>query len=305
MLLALLIVSGGAQAFTCQTPTSVLGWLGGNANVDVVVQTDRITGKNQIVDLNQINCKNDSTIGNWIDILSIEDNGLVLNPALFNGLSAGVTISGKDYISPVPKTEIFRLLNQDRSRIPAIVFFQLSALGRELHINKGDYIGKITLTQENNSSSQTANYTWTFYAANEVDINPANCNIQSGNVLNIDFGQIERGEIVTSGTSLQTVTKNLTLVCNTNNPVDFEMGFITTPASWNSDAIATSNPNLGIITQWNGVTLTNGDTQQIQVVNGNLSIPLSFTPVHSSSVSTDKITTGAFNASATLVITKY
>lgn len=56
--------------------------------------------------------------------------------------------------------------------------------------------------------------------------------------------------------------------------------------------------------RWNGNIVTNGNTQQLSVVNGSISVPLSFTPVKPTSVSYEDIKTGAFNASATLIITQ-
>lgn len=78
----------------------------------------------------------------------------------------------------------------------------------------------------------------------------------------------------------------------------------TTPTAWNNNAIRTSNNNVGVVMRWGGNIVTNGNTQKISVLNGSISVPLSFTPVKPTAVSYEDITTGAFNASATLIITQ-
>jgi len=51
--------------------------------------------------------------------------------------------------------------------------------------------------------------------------------------------------------------------------------------------------------------MSNGDSQKLEVVNGSKTIPLSFTPVKPASIGYEKMSTGDFNASATLILTQY
>jgi minor fimbrial subunit len=69
--------------------------------------------------------------------------------------------------------------------------------------------------------------------------------------------------------------------------------------------IKTSNDNLGIEMRWNGAAVSDGVSQKLSVMNGSATVPLSFTPVKPPSLSFNDIATGAFTASATMILTQY
>ena len=154
MLLALLMLSSGAHAYSCDSSGGTLGWAGGDANVPITVDHNLNPGKNIIIDLSkQVVCKNDSTNVNWIDYMSLAANGLEMSPQFFSGLNTGVTImtTGRDYLSPVPEIQNILTLNaQNSAWIPVQIYFELSSLSRGIHINQGDYLGRVKFTQSNN-----------------------------------------------------------------------------------------------------------------------------------------------------------
>ncbi len=127
------------------------------------------------------------------------------------------------------------------------------------------------------------------------------CDVNSGRDISVSFGEIERTDIGTSAGGKNTVQKSFTLSCDDAAIHDFSVQMRSTPASWNGDAIQTSNKDVGVITQWNGATFTNGFSKNLSVWGSTL-ITLSFTPVHRANWSTDNISTGNFTASATLIV---
>lgn len=130
------------------------------------------------------------------------------------------------------------------------------------------------------------------------------CTINNGSNINVSFGQIDRSDILESGPTKNTLTKPFTISCTGDDSVDFSIALNSTPASWNSKAIQSSNTNVGVITTWNSTDFTNGTTQNLTVTNGTASANLSFTPVRPANVSSDNISTGDFTASATLIVTQ-
>lgn len=301
LLIMLLALHRSVFAYTCDS----IGWDGGDARINVAINPDVSAGKNLIVDLSQfITCKNDSYDASWVDNMLIEYNGLELNAAVFPGLKAGMSVSGTDYLAPVPQIPVLELGSQESQSVPVVIFFEMASLGQALHIHTGDYLGYIKFIQENNKDGKKHRYTWSFYASNDVDVDTSVCNLQSGDSLDVALGQIERGDMVSNGTSAQTVTKNVVISCDGTGPVNFEAKMSAVPASWDNNAIKTSNVNVGVETRWDGSIITNGNTRTFSVTNGSIMIPLSFTPVRPSTVTPDQVSTGTFSASATLIITQ-
>lgn len=123
--------------------------------------------------------------------------------------------------------------------------------------------------------------------------------------MNVEFGLLDRKEIPVSGNSPGlTVDKTLTIECTSDEKQYFNVKMSSTPAVWNSDAIQTSNEDVGAIVNWDdGSVLTNGDVKRVEV-NGSSEFKLSFTPVRPNDVSGEDIETGAFNASAVLMVSQ-
>lgn len=297
----LLLQSMTASAYECAS----IDWQGGNADISVNISSDVSTGKNRIVDLApQITCKNTAGQGGWIDTMWLANDGVKLNSSIFKNLKYGVTISGTDHLAPVSETKIFDLDDGESRQLPVVLYFELTSLGEEIHIKAGDNLGSIRFVQTNNHGDRR-DYTWTFFAANDADINTSTCSVLSGSTFNVNLGQIERGDIVSGGTSSQTIVKNFNIICDAAHAVDFDVKMSLVSPSWNNKAIKTSNDNLGVEMLWNGQAVSNGASQRLSVTNGSATVPLSFTPVKPASLSFEDVSTGAFTASATLILTQY
>lgn len=297
----LLLQSMAASAYECDS----IGWDGGDANISMIIGTDLSTGKNRIIDMaSTVTCKNTAGQGGWIDTMWLGNDGVKLNSKIFKNIKYGVTISGNDHPAPVSETKIFDLANGESRQLPVVVYFELTSLGEEININAGDEIGSLRFVQTNNHGDR-ARYTWTLFAANDINVNTSTCKLLSGSTFNVDLGQVERGDIVSGGTSSQTINKDLNIVCDAAHAVDFDVRMSLVSPAWNNKAIKTSNDNLGVEMRWNGTAVSDGVSQKLSVTNGSATVPLSFTPVKPSSLSSDNIATGAFTASATMILTQY
>ncbi|MEZ2603596.1 fimbrial protein [Kluyvera intermedia] len=300
-LVVLLLQSMTASAYECAS----IDWHGGNANININISSDVNTGKNRIVDLApQITCKNTAGQGGWTDTMWLGSDGVKLNSSIFKNLRYGVTIYGNEHPAPVSETKIFDLDNGESKPLPVVLYFELTSLGEEIHIKAGDQLGSIRFVQTNNHGDRR-DYTWTLFAANDADINTSTCKVLSGSTFNVDLGKVERGNIASGGTSSQTIIKDFNIVCDAAHVVDFDVRMSLVSPAWNNKVIKTSNDNLGIEMRWNGAAVSDGVSQKLSVMNGSATVPLSFTPVKPPSLSFNDIATGAFTASATMILTQY
>lgn len=309
ILIVLLVLSPSVFAFTCKTPLNEIGMRGGEADIIVPISSNIVAGKNLVVDLSHyITCMSDTRDPAWIDYIDLLSNGASLG-SVFSQLLGGVMVQGRYHKIPVPKIRIYDMPGSDFVYIPLPIslYFEMPAIGFgssiDFNVKKGDYLGSVKFIQTNNSNATQHEYKWNFYALNDANIRASVCSIQSGNELNVDLGQIERGDIVVNGTSRQTIGKSLEFYCESNELITFDMGVNMTPVSWNSSAIQTGSKNLGIVMRSENDVLNNSSVKKISISQGRGSFPFSFTPVKPAGVSSDDIPTGGFNASATLIFT--
>ncbi|WP_368547378.1 fimbrial protein [Klebsiella pneumoniae] len=306
LILSLFFISNFTFGYTCKGQFGSIGWDGGSASVYVTVQSNLTTGKNTIVNLSQqITCKNDSVDQNWVDYMWIDTNGIKLNQSIFSGLNSGVTVSGTDYRTPIPKIQVFNNLKAQQSRtIPVTLFFELSTLNKPFRIKAGDYLGKINFIQGNSGDlSYKQGYVWNFYSANDVNITTSTCDVLSGDPINVSFGNIERSELRASGISRYTITKPLNIKCNGSDTMDLDVVLKPSSiASWNKNAILTNKKNLGVVTRWNGDIMNFNSKKTLKMTKGSATASLSFTPVLPDTATYDQVPTGSFKASASLVV---
>ncbi|WP_073532250.1 fimbrial protein [Serratia marcescens] len=291
-------------AFHCRVDGKPIS--GGEENLDVTIGPQFNDGKNTFLDMSsQVRCWND---GGYTDTLSLNSGRTELNRAVFSDMIGGATANGVDYNIPVPAAYIMTLkpwVDEGEGRakpLPLKMYFLLDkGLGKQLHVKKGDYIGSIGFIMRNNVGDSYT-YTWKLYSKNDADINTSVCRVTTGDPINVSFGELERMDLGTAGTSDYTINKDFNISCS-GPVVDFNVQMNANPVSWNNDAIQTSNSNVGVVMRWNGNVMTTGSSQSMSV-NGSSTVKLSFTPVRPSAVSPDNISTGNFNTSATLVVSQ-
>ncbi|BEM84347.1 hypothetical protein SME41J_36710 [Serratia marcescens] len=129
---------------------------------------------------------------------------------------------------------------------------------------------------------------------------PTECEINNGNVINIDFGHLPIESVATSPSQpYKDVSKNLSISCNTNLTQDAVIRLVSGTTSFSDDLIATSNPNLGIIMKNDNKIIKPHGTFPIRLENGTGFANITLFPVKNSKV---QPSAGAFIASATLIV---
>lgn len=131
------------------------------------------------------------------------------------------------------------------------------------------------------------------------------CSVSTPSI-DVAFGQLERSEIITTAGSKTDITKSFTINCTGSSAHNFSLKLNMTPVSWSTSQIATSNPALGVSITKSGTVLSAGDTFTMSVPQGGSSDPadLTFSVLRNPSVAVNKIATGDFTASATLIVTE-
>lgn len=130
---------------------------------------------------------------------------------------------------------------------------------------------------------------------------PIECKINSGYSINVAFGDIDSTKITTSHlTSLYKKEIGLQYKCNTSLTQSIKVQMVATPASFNRDAIKTSNDDIGIIMTYNNTTVKPNESFRSWLSSGQGTDNVTFSVVGNNGI---KPKTGAFTGSATLVMT--
>ncbi|NTX79556.1 hypothetical protein FCL49_11665 [Serratia proteamaculans] len=278
---------------------------GGNERIDISIGPTLQDGKNTFIDLaTQIKCWND---GGYIDSLYSNPGKVKLNDKIFSGLSGGITINGVDYDIPVSEVHIRNFDpiwdpgEKYAKPLPMKMYFRLSNnFGRQISIKAGDFIGSVGFIMRNNIG-ETYYYTWEIYSSNDVNVNTSICRMTTGEPINVNFGQVERGEISTTGATEQ--TKAFTLSCVGSETHDFSVKLNMTPTSWSTSQLATSNPDLGVQVTVGGTVAKLGESFAMKVT-GSGSTTLGFSVLRNPKTKALDIATGDFSASGTLVVSE-
>ncbi|CAI1822381.1 fimbrial protein [Serratia proteamaculans] len=294
--------SSESLAFHCRL-NGVLS--GGNERIDINIGPELNDGKNTFVDLStQIKCWND---GGFIDSLYSDPGKVKLNGSIFPGVLGGITINGADYDIPVSEVHIRNFDpiwdpgEKYAKPLPMKMYFRLNKqLGKQIKIKAGDFIGSLGFIMRNNVGS-VYYYSWDVYSKNDVNINTSICSITTGEPINVNFGQVERSEIPTTGGTEQ--TKAFTLSCVGSEAHDFSVKLNMTPTSWSTSQLVTSNPDLGVQVTVGGTAVKLGSTFAMKVP-GAASKTLGFSVLRNPASKALDIATGDFSASGTLVVSE-
>ncbi|QUG73942.1 fimbrial protein [Erwinia sp. E602] len=128
---------------------------------------------------------------------------------------------------------------------------------------------------------------------------PVECRINGGQTILVPFGNIDSSLVSTSAAgSVYRAERALTYKCNTTLTQDIKVSLAAEPAGF-SDAIKTSNPDIGVVMQYQNLTVTPNDGFKTRLVNGQGSDSVTFAVVGSGKTPA----TGPFTGSATLIIT--
>ncbi|QHA89892.1 P pilus assembly protein, pilin FimA [Serratia rhizosphaerae] len=305
--MAPLLLVGKAQAFTCRTSDG--GYIlpgGSTAPVDVRVRIgpQLSYGKNEIVNVSQVTCKNDTA--SWIDYLKTDSPALTMNNAIFGGISNGTTINGADYNSPVPAgISVMELTNLNQQTVNIRVYIVLSRFPTpDIKINKGDIIGQINFRQTNDRPNcpKCGPYRWRLIADNDAYFVTTSCTINNGQQINVDFNQIRQDFLTQNVTDAQIKQdKAISYQCDDHSATqDVLIRLVSDATGFSPDFIKTSNANVGVAMVYKDAVIKPNNAFRTRIVNGMGSDTLTFVPVKNN-VPYTSIATGPLSGSATLI----
>lgn len=130
---------------------------------------------------------------------------------------------------------------------------------------------------------------------------PTVCEINKGNAITVAFGNIDSRRLSTSADAADpsdTIQRTLSYSCNTGMTMNVNIRIMADAAGFAS-AIATSNPNIGVVMTYNDRTVSPGSTFPTQINNGAGSDNIRFSVVKKNG---EKPTAGAFTGTAILLI---
>lgn len=130
------------------------------------------------------------------------------------------------------------------------------------------------------------------------------CTINNGNALSVSLGTLNRDEIPTAPDSGTAISKTISVNC-TGGTVTANMTLNYTPISiGSSQAVKSSANGVGAAIFYSDKALSPSDVTSLNFLEGSNTLTLGFQAVRDSTVALKDIPTGAFTASAVLIMTQ-
>jgi hypothetical protein len=134
---------------------------------------------------------------------------------------------------------------------------------------------------------------------------PTSCTINNSNTLNVNLGNVDRALLVTvPGTgSARHIQIPVQCTGGQNVPVNMTLSYTALNVS-GKQVIQSSSNGLGISIIYNDQVLSPTDVTAIQFVSGSNEVDLAFEAIRDPNVIVGDVPTGAFTASATVIMTQ-
>ncbi|WP_274239730.1 MULTISPECIES: fimbrial protein [Enterobacter] len=130
------------------------------------------------------------------------------------------------------------------------------------------------------------------------------CSFNNGNALNVSLGDVARSEMGTAPGSTPAVEKQIDVTCTGAGTATYSINFQYTAIDISGDELVTTSANgLAVAMSFNDELINTTGTYTRTYSVGSQSESLKFEPVRNPSVSVSDIPTGAFSASAVMVLT--
>ncbi|MEG7437435.1 fimbrial protein [Serratia marcescens] len=309
---AVLLFTGKIHAFTCVSDGGIIPQGGSSEPVPVRIHVDPklSSGKNQMVDVSSVICKNNADDRGWVDMLFI-DSVDVVKSDLFD-VTKGVTVNGRDYDIKGSGYKFNDLNNQllklgggGMGQVPMEMYIKLSKKpSRDIVIKEGEILVRMNMLQINNQPGcpLCGSYKWNLVANNDAYFATTSCTINGAKQMNVDFGPISQDNFTTSvDRAVIKQNQNLDYYCEGSNASqDIAVRLVGNTSGFSSEAIQTSNSNIGIAMLYKGNLIKPNEIFNSKIVNGMGSDTLTFVPIKKN-VPFNEINTGPFFGSATLV----
>ncbi|OBU10321.1 fimbrial protein [Morganella psychrotolerans] len=141
--------------------------------------------------------------------------------------------------------------------------------------------------------------------AHALPVNPPLCTFNGGNILDIQLGQLERGDIAVKSGTTTPATKDITINCTGNIVYNANMKLDYTPISVSNDnVVSTSTKGLGVAVLYKGKVIQPGDSFPLSYQPGISTLTLGFEAVRDPAMAVSDLKTGDFTANAVLVFTE-
>lgn len=301
----LFFISLDASAYTCRNKQTGQSLKGGNSSVTVPISRTLTFGEQVVFDIGQYyECKNDNP-GTYSDYMETQANASSTTlPASFD---TGAMINGGKYDFPLPQVNVFSLPKGGDSNyhnVPIQVYYSMKDTPGELvKISKGQTLATLRLHKYATTTGgpqDTQDFTWNIIAANDSIFSSGSCEINGGRNIDIDFGQVARWQLTSTG-SYSPFRRQVEVPYNCKNPVSMSVAITLSAdsATFASDTIKTSNANLGVQMLQGGQLVKPGDSVHTQLVSGIGRSQFEFVLLKNAN---STVVTGDFTGSAVLVM---
>ncbi|ALX95757.1 hypothetical protein AV650_20400 [Serratia fonticola] len=155
--------------------------------------------------------------------------------------------------------------------------------------------------QSNNFNNETNSYTLRLIANNSFILDPSNCKINAGQLLDVNFGTVAGREVDESIPGQKNrVTKRLSYSCPASGlTLPITVSLRGTAAGFNSQVLAMSNANLGVVMERGGEVVPLGSSFTTSLTNSTGGDDVTFSLVRKPG---SVPVTGASSGSGVLVI---
>ncbi|NDO83182.1 hypothetical protein CJP72_21135 [Citrobacter sp. NCU1] len=135
---------------------------------------------------------------------------------------------------------------------------------------------------------------------------PTSCTINNGSTLNVNLGTVDRAQLVTVPGTGSIHHTQIPVECTgdvTSIPVIMKLSY--TPLTIGGEQVVKSSANgLGVTIIYNNQPLSTSDSTSINFVPGSNTLDLGFEAVRNPATPVGDVPTGAFSASATVIMTQ-
>lgn len=232
-------------------------------------------------------------------------NANALVPGLkFGSHKMGLRIGSNDYLVPVPAGIFVAQMSNHTYGVDLRTYVYLRTTGSPgsyVDIRAGDHIGTFRFKQTNNTMDPEANVEVQIRAANDLFFEPSTCTINDNMPIDVDFNQVDPTSISASPSDspFQRVI-NLKYFCPDQDVSSaITITFRGAPASFSSDVLATSNPDLGVALLRGPVLVRPGRSFTTSIFQSIGSNDVTFVLIRKAG---SLPVAGPFTASATLVM---
>ncbi|RKS85122.1 fimbrial protein [Orbus hercynius] len=283
----------------------------GTVSVPIYINSNIVRGENIFGNVGDyLACQNQQPYF-YVDHMELKANGITPGAAISH-LDNGVYINGARILSTnTPKTNIFSIADNNIYPLDINMFFVVpNTIGSSLVISPGETLMTLRLYKYSTSNSSHGyegvqeNFTWVFVAANRAALQAGNCDINNNEPINIDFGLVPKSMIKNSSAESISKAVDLNINCHDNSLYNQQIKITLSaqPVTFSDNAIVVSdNANLGIEISHNN-TLVKPNGSFMSIIDGGMSNEsLNISVIKNPNVSSENLSSGRFNASASLI----